>query len=310
MATPYVTPAMIANAPTGVPWSLIPLPGASLQQQSAEQTNMCWRASAEVDRLCNQPLRATLDTEEEVGPDFRLTVNNSNGVARMWASRWPVVQLLGGQVSSAAAFPPAWSPIPANQMRTHTALLGTYGTSAAGTGGAGPSSIDIAPGYVTWYGGRYGYRVQVSYINGWPHAGIIGAGAAAGASSIPVDDVTGFTGASAFAYDSGLSETISVTTVAATNPITVFGQTVHVGPGVINLAAPLANAHAAGVVVSCLPQDVSWATIMLTAAQALEAGIESVAIQAVQGAAMSSGHGIQELQVQAELILSSYHRAI
>lgn len=314
MTSPYITPAIIANAPTGVPWSIIPQQGAGALAAYAEQTNMCWRASAEIDRLCNQPLRATLDTEEETGPDFRLTVENSTGIAHMLASRWPILQIIGGQVSPAAAFPPSWTPIPATMIRPHTQLIGTYGTTSPGPGAGGPAEFDIAPGYVTGWGGRNGCRLQIAYLNGWPHAGLT-ATAAAGAQQLLVDDVSAFVGAAPFIYDGANTEQVTATSVTATTPATTMGVQVPVGPGTVNLAAPLAYTHTVTpgevqILVSSMPADIQWAGIMLCAEQALEAGIEGLVISDVRGDAQSSGGGIKDLRLDAEVILSSYKRNI
>lgn len=313
MPTPYITPEIIANAPTGVPWSIIPYPQATLAAMVAEQTSICWRASAQMDRICNQPLRATLDIEEEVGPDFRLTVDNNTGVGHLQASRWPVLQVLGGQVSPAASFPPSWSPIPASAMRAHTQLIGAYGTSTPGTGADGPSQIDIAPGYVSWWAGRGGFRLQAAYLNGWPHAGITGASTpavSAGSLLLSVDDVTAFTGAAPIIYDGASTEQVSVLSVTSPNAVTVMGTTVPVGPGTLNLAAPLQYNHNAGVVVSALPADAQLAGILLCAGQALEAGLEAIALADIHGNTVSSGGGVHDLQVQAEVILAAYARVL
>lgn len=296
---------MLQRAPTGVPWSIIPFPKATTAEQEAEQLNICWRATNEVDRICNQPLRATLDVEEEVGPEFRLTVRN--GIASMLVSRWPVVSIVGGQCSPATALPPSWTPIPASAIRARPNLIGEYGTSAPGASGAGPAQIHISAGYVNWYNGREGFRVQVGYINGWPHAALT-ANAAAGATSLQVDDVTGYTGASAFVYDDANTEVIQVTSVTATNPVTVMGQTVPAGPGTVTLTTPTQFAHAAGVVVSSLPQDVSLAAIYLAAAQVLEAGATSVQMKNLGGGRVSSSGGISQFRTDAHRILAAYAR--
>lgn len=314
MTSPYITPQMIANAPTGVPWSLIPTPGAAALAQYAEQQNLCWRTSDDIDGICGQPLRATLDTEEETGPDFRLTVENSTGIAHMLASRWPVLQVIGGQVSPAAAFPPSWSTIPAGKIRPHTQIIGSYGTTSPGTGAGGPAEFDIAPGYVSWCAGRNGIRLQVIYLNGWPHAGLTST-AQAGAQQLQVDDVTGFVGAAPRIYDGAQTEQVTVVSVTAPAAVTVLGVTVPVGPGTLNLAAPLAYTHTVTplqtqTLVSALPADVQLAGIYMCAVQALEAGIEGVVISDIRGTEQSSGGGSHDLKIEAELILGRYKRNV
>jgi hypothetical protein len=314
VTSPYITPAIIANAPTGVPWSMIPTPGAAALAAYAEQNNMCWRSTDEMDRICNQQLRATLDVEEETGPDFRITVENSTGIAHMQASRWPILSVIGAQVSPAAAFPPSWSVLPAGKVRPRTQLISAYGSTTPGADATGPSEFAIAPGYVTAWGGRNGTLVQVAYLNGFPHAGLT-ATANAGAQQLAVDDVTAFLGAAPVIYDGANTEQVTVQSVTANAPLTVMGAQVPVGPGTVTLAAPLAYTHTVTpgetqVLVTSMPANLQWAGILLCAEQALEAGIEGLVISDVRGDAQSSGGSLKDLKLEAELILSSYHRAI
>lgn len=309
MAQPYVTPDMIHNAPTGMPWSIIPFPKATTEAQQAEQTNIAWRATNRVDGYCNQPLRSTLNTETLQGPDYRLTVDNS-GVARAIMSRWPVTELLGGQVSPRVTFPRQWSQIPASAMDMESPPMGTYGTTVEGAAGAGDQAVLIAPGYVSWFGGRQGYTVQLAYLNGWPHAGLT-APVQAGATQLLVDDVTAFTGASAFVYDGAATEVVNVTAVTATTPVTLFnGTVVQTGPGALTLAAPVAGNHIAGITVSALPQDAAQATILFAAAQVLDAGVTSVTVQTVSGSKQTSQSDRQSLIEEAEDILKPFRRVI
>lgn len=303
---------MLQRAPTGIPWNMIPFAGATAQEMLAEQTNICWRASNDADRVCNQPLRATFDVEEEVGPDFRVTSHITG--ATLLASRWPILGIVGGQWSPAATFPPAWSPIPGSAMRARTQLIGTYGTSAPGAAGSGPSEIQISPGYLPSYAGRDSWRVQVAYINGWPHAGIT-ANVAANATTVPIDDVTGMAGASVFIYDDANTEVVQVASVAATNPISwpegvTNPTTVQVGPGVATLVAPLQFAHDSGVIFSSLPQDIGWAVINLAAAQVLDAGAQSVQMGSLSGGKATSAGGASGLRQEAHLTLRDYARIV
>lgn len=312
MTSPYVTPSIIANAPTGVPWTIIPEQGASDLAKFAEQTNMCWRTTAEVDRICNQPLRATLDTEEETGPDFRVTID-SQGVAHMLASRWPILSVVGAQVSPAAAFPPAWQVLPPDSVRRGSGVIGAYGTTTPGTGAQGQVELDIAPGWVTWYAGRNGTKLQVAYLNGWPHAGLTG-NVDAGALMLPVDDVTGMAGAAPFLYDGANTEQVTVNAVTALASVTTMGVQVPVGPGWLNLAAPTRYAHTvtstAAVLASSMPADIQLASLCLVAAEAVDAGIEGIVISEVRGVQQSSFSGSAALLARAEKILHSYRRAL
>ena len=298
--TPYVTPQMLIDAPFGISWATIPRPGASEAEQLAEQTNIAERATALVDEYCNQPLRATLDVETVFGPDFRVTCE-PNGTAHATLSRFPIISLLGGRCSPAEAFPAQWRTIDASMMRVDEALMPLAGTdSVAGAAGAGPSGIYIAPGYVDGCYGRRGYMLEVTYINGWPHAGLT-ADASSAATTIDVDDVTGFTGAIAKIYDSGDTETVTVTAISSVN-----GQ--GSGPGTLTLAAPLAYAHAKGVMISTLPGSVQQATMLYAADLALERGSTAIVIPDMPGAEVSST--APNFASEAEILIHAYKRVI
>src|SRR5690348_9491752 len=112
MATSYITPSMLTTAPTGVAWSIIPMPKATTAQQFAEQLNICHRATTMIDGFVNQPLRATIDTEQRSGPgDYRINIEQSTGNVRWILQRWPVTQILAVQVSGNATFPRQWNQV-------------------------------------------------------------------------------------------------------------------------------------------------------------------------------------------------------
>jgi hypothetical protein len=290
-----------------MPWDTVPLPTSTLQQQLAEQANIAWRATGEVDSWCNQPLRATLDLEEEVGPDFRLTVKN--GLASMLVSRWPVINIIGGQVSYAATLPPQWTNIPGDQMRTRTNISSPYGTSAPGADAAGPAQIDVARGYVNWFQGREAYRLQIAYTNGWPHTSLT-AECTADAATISVDDVTGLAGATCFLYDGAETETLQIASVVANNPVTTMGVSVPVGPGIATLVTGPQYPHNPGIVVSAMPQVIFWATILLAAAEMMTEGANSYTIQSVRGASATTEHDQDGLRKMAHQLLKPYRRVI
>lgn len=314
MPSPYITPQLIASAPTGVPWSQIPESGASVLAQYAEQQNMCWRSTSEIDRICNQVLRATLDIEEETGPDYRLTVENSTGIAHLPAAQWPILSIVAGQCQAATAFDDNWYAVPAGKIRPRTTIstFGGVGSTIPGAAANGPSEFAIAPGYVSSFAGRNGVRLQIAYLNGWPHAGLTTT-VAGGTQQLAVDDVTGMLGAAPMIYDGAQTEQVTVTAVTAAASVTVMGVTVPVGPGTLSLAAPLAYTHTVTpgqdqILVTAMPASVQWAGILLCAEQALEAGIEGLVISDIRGEAQSTGGAVKDLKLEAELILSSYHR--
>lgn len=312
LGTPYVTPAMLTSAPTGVSWSLIPLPKATTGQQYEEQLNICWRATSIVDTYCNQVLRATVDTEELSGPGHpRLGIQRDtcNGVAVL--RRWPVTQILAVQTALNRVFPRVWTPIPAGLYAIEHPLINVATDMAAASGPDGGSSILIAPGYITWDHGRNGIRAMMSYTNGWPHTSLT-LDAAAGASTLHVDDVTGWAGTSGFVYDGAATEQVSVLTATAATPLPLpnGAGTAQTGPGTLTLASPLANAHTSATVVSALPANALWATVLAAAAQALESGIDAIAIQNLPGSQTVGGHGVEALQMEYELLLQPFRRIV
>ena len=310
MPTPYVTPSMLTNAPTGIAWSIIPFPKASTQAQFEEQLNICWRATGIVDNYCNQVLRATADTEYYNGPDYRVTIQKT-GNGRIVLQRWPVLQVLAVSVSPNASFPRQFTTLPSGFYDIEHPIIGVYGSTTPSAAGDGGQAILVAPGYINWALGRNGYRIAISYLNGWAHSSLTSP-ATGGVSSLVVDDVTAFTGASAFVYDGANTEVVSVSSVTANAPLTlpISGTMVAAGPGTLTLASPIANSHAAGAVVSALPQDVIWAAVLAATSQALESGIDAITIQNIPGSQTVGGHGIQELTEQYEVILEPYRRTV
>lgn len=306
---PYVTPELLTSAPTGISWSTIP-PGRSVTdaQRLAEQANICARATAQADTYCNQVLRATLDTEIQQGPDYRVTVQNNTGNGRFILQRWPVLQIVSLAVSP-NTFPRSYTTLPANAYDIEHPVVGLYGTNAPSAAGEGGQAVLFASGFMGWGLGRNGYVVKCQYVNGWPHTALTTA-ATAGVSTIAVDDCTGWaitsealgtTGATGTVYDSGNQEVIHVTAATAT-----------AGPGTLTLSAPLQFNHAAGTMVSTLPASVIWGVILFGSAMALTRGATSTTVQAIPGGAGggSGGVGPLELAGEAELLLNPFKRVI
>lgn len=311
LGTPYITPSMLVNAPTGASWEIIPEPGADSLSQLAELTNVCWRATSIVDTYCQQVLRATVDNEQLTGPGAPRVGHQPgtfNGLLVM--RRWPVTQVLAIQTSSNRSFPRAWTTVPPGQYEVEHPLINLYTDAASATGPDGGASIVVAPGYIPPLScGRNSTRLLVSYTNGWPHTSLTTA-ASRGSTVLHVDDVTGFTGASAFAYDGAQTESVSVLSVAAATPLTLPNGvgTAQTGPGTITLASPLANPHAVGVVISSLPANVIWASALASASQALEAGFTSISVQNLGGSLSQGGHGVADLQTAYEWLLEPFAR--
>lgn len=303
--TPYITPQILTNAPTGITWKTIPTSRATPQEQLAEQMNLCVRATSMIDTVCNNVLRATIDTETLYGPNYRLTINNQNGIARAMLSRYPVLQILGGQVSPAVAFPPQWTEIPVTSFAIERPVIGIYGTSAPSASGDGGQSVLIAPGNVSWAWGRSGCQLQVQYVNGWPHTALT-ASASAGDSTLEVNDCTawgpqvpGGQGAAGIIYDGNDQESAEALAASATS-----------GPGTLTLSAPLTFTHGAGTVFSALPTQIMDATILFAMAQALRRGATATVIQSVSGMGEATASGHYELMQIAKELAWPYRRVI
>jgi len=309
--TPYITPAVLRSAPTGIDWSTIPFRGADQRAQQAEQANICLRATGLVEGITNQVLRATLDTEFFTGPDWRVTISNTTGNIRVTVSRWPILQVIGGQVTP-NTFPRTWTTIPADQMDIEKPPIGLYGASQAADVPDGGQAIIIAPQFMWWWPGRNAWRLQVQYINGWPHTSLT-AHAAAGDSTVSVDDTTGWApspndpadqqfGATGIFYD-GLFQEVAMCTASS----------VIAGPGTLTLGSPLTFDHQAGTLLTSMPRTVMNATIDMASSLALARGATSTTVQSVSGGAGTAGGGplgVKELRELAKQAVLSYARVI
>lgn len=305
--TPYVVPGdALTGWPVGVDYDTIPMGSTVTQgQKTAALYNMCESATQQVYEYCNQPLHATLSTEEQSGPDYYLTVQVGSGMGRMVLQRWPVTQILAVNVAASAGFPTQWTPVPAGYWRIERPVQGVYGTNAPSGAGEGGQAVLIAPSYVNWLNGRNGLRVQVQTIHGWPHTSLT-ANAAAGAGTISVDDVTGWgpppstsgalssTGAIGVAYDGASQEALTCTSASTT-----------AGPGNLVLSSPLKYAHNAGVMVSALPANAIWASALFTGADALTRGATTTTVRSLPGHA-GGASGADELRIDAEMKLRPY----
>lgn len=306
---------MLNSAPTGVSWEILPWPQATTTEQYEEQYNICVRATKMVDGYTNQVFRSTIDSEEQQGPNYYITVDNNTGQVRWILTRWPVTQILAAQVSS-NVLPPSWTAVASGNWRIATPMLGTYGSYlSGGSGGSGGQTIYLGAGYGGGQNGRNGFLFACSYMNGWPHAGIVES-ATAGATTLYVDNVTGFAGATAFIYDGASSEEVSISSVVANSNLILpnNGGTAPAGPGTVTLASPLEFNHTGGappgVVISAIPADVIWATILAATTQALESGINAITIQNVSGSQTVGGHGVEQLDQEWKSIVAPYKRVI
>jgi hypothetical protein len=309
--SPYVTPQMLISAPTGISWNTIP-PGSGVTpaMRIAEQANICGRATSEADGYLNQIIRATTDTEIYHGPgDYRTNVQQYTGNCRIVLQRWPVIAINSIKVAPNAVFPRQWNTLPTGYYEPEYPPSGIFGSAQPTGSGDGGQAVIIAPGYVDWCLGRQGYVIQVQYVNGWPHAGLL-ASCVPGATQLIVDDCTGWTipqaetgvtGASAVIYDGGQQEVVQVT-----------GTSVSSGPGTLTLAAGTQFSHDwnAGIIISTIPRDIQWAVILLASAEALARGATSTTVQEIAGRAQNSSSRADSLRHDAHCILSTFKRTV
>jgi hypothetical protein len=303
MATPYITPDILINAPTGISWETIPDFNSNPDAQLAEQTNICWRATHWIDTYCNQPLRATIDTEEFIGPYYRMTIDNQ-GLCRILTSRWPVTQIVSAKSTSSLVAPAQWRDIPIEALYIENELTISGGVSIEAA--AGPSAINITPGYVSWMRGRRGTRVQLTYVNGWSHAGIID-NATVGDTMLTVDDCTGMSsgsdGRGMWIYDGSQTEYVSIVSSTATS-----------GPGQITLSSPLLFSHAGSlikpIVISALPATVQEAAILHAVTQALTRGATATTVQNMPGSMSMYGGAPKTTMDDIKEMLKAFRRVI
>ncbi len=316
--TPYVTPGILTGAPTGISWGSIP-PGKSATpaMRLAEQANICMRATAQADAYCNQTLRATVDTEQNSGPDRWVTIQPSTGNARVMVQRWPVLAIQNILVASNGTFPRQYLQVPAGLYDVERPIIGIAGTTAPAPDGQGGQAILIAPGYVNWKLGRNGYVIRVTYVNGWPHTSLTAA-STAGGSTLAVDDCTGWAmqgGAinvgggvvpvpgttTAVIYDSGQQEVVQIIAASA-----------NAGAGTLTTQAPMQFAHSPGVLVTTLPASLMWAVTLFGTAMALTRGATSTTVHEIPGAGAGTvpSREPSDLIGEAELLLNPYRRTL
>ena len=299
---PYISPATLQSAPTGVDWTSIPVSAdpncPTAPENSAELWHICGRATSRADGYCNQILRATTDVELCHGPDYRVTVGpaaggftltpywglGSSGNARIILSRWPILQVTQVQVCPNNVWPRTWTTLPSGWAEPERPPIDVYGSSAPTGEAAAGQAILVGPGYIDWSLGRNGYAIQVQYTNGWPHASLTSA-VAAGVTSLPVNDCTGwavttysglYTGARGVVKDAGQQETFNVTASSVT-----------AGPGNLTLAAATNYPHPAGTIVTTMSASVEQACILFATAEALTRGATTTTIHDIGGHAQS-----------------------
>jgi len=256
-----------------------------------------------VDSECNQVLRSTMQTETLYGPGYRLTVHN-NGLTRLVLSQWPITAVTNIQVALAAVFPRQWTTVANSAFAIERPTLFLPGSSAPIDSATGGQAVVLGPGYVGRGAGHGGYVTETTYFSGWPHAGIAQA-ASAGDAILHVDDCTGWApatvggqGATGVIHDTGGNQ----------EAVTCLASSVTTGPGILTLASTLQYAHSPGVLVSTLPDQVQWATILFCASLALTRGATATMIQTMGGGAGRTADGAAQMRMDACELLRPFKR--
>lgn len=303
MATPYITPDMLVNAPTGVAWATIPVMNASPEQKAAELLRICRRATAWADSYCNQVLRATINTEELEGPDMRMVVRPND--IRVQLALFPVARIMGVDVASAGTFPRQWNSLDDGQWDLeYTSPGGPVGSNTPGAAGVGPASIVMPRQTVSWMRGRNNARVRVQYVNGWPHAGLSEV-CHEGDVQIRVDDVTGWAGATGTIFDGANTEVIHC------DAVIVEDDQPESGPGYLTLRTPIQYLHNPDVLVSSMPETMQWGCIQSGISQAMTRGSVATTVQNLPGTRQqASQFDAKKLTDVAKEYLAPYRRVI
>jgi hypothetical protein len=259
--------------------------------------------------VCNQVLRATLDTEIFQGPDWRVTISNTTGVGRVMCSRWPILAVIGIGIAPMWMFPRTYTNYDPTMADIEHPPLGLFGARQAADAAEGGQAVVLAPGIISWAMGRRGYQIKLQYVNGWPHTSLT-VPALAGDSTINVDDCTGWPpnvsggsnfGATGVFFD-GMQQEVG----------TCISASVTSGPGTITLANPLAWPHDSGVLFTTMPTTIHNAAIDYAVSLALERGATATIVQSISGGGGDSGGPVtaESLRKWAMAACAPYARVI
>lgn len=277
------------------------------------------RATAAAEAFLNQQVRCTIDVQTENAPyRNRVWVDRATGVVRFMANHFPVLDIVSAETCPAGTFPRVFTPVTAGNWDVDDPPSINTGSAVTGGDGQGGNVILFAPGTLSYMHGKKGFRISVTYLNGWPHAGITAA-MLAHDTTVHVDDVTGWSVATAAEpitcpiYDGANTEVVQVTGVQSV----VNGSTglAAFGPGVLTLATGCNNAHAgptAGVaacLLSTMPATIMQAVIKMAVSEALVRGATATSVQRNQGQTTKSGsHG--DLYLEGCELLLPYRRVV
>jgi hypothetical protein len=298
--SPYITPDLLTTFPLGISWSTIPDQRASEAERYAAQVIMCQTATGMADTRCNQILRSTQQTELLRGPgSYRVNLTRE-GTIRLMLSQRPVTSISQIQIAPAVPLPYQWTSIQQGNWAVGIPPLMTNSSSVAADSGMGGQWILVGPCAAS--SGNRLWAFNTTYQAGWPHAGITQQ-AAPGDGVLYVDDCTGWApvppstqGAVGVIQDNA----------AGQEAVAVLAASAATGPGELSLSAPLQYGHAPGILVSCMPSQIQWATALYAASQALTRGATSTTIQTTRGGSSRNSGGGVTLKMAADELLNPF----
>ena len=292
----YVTIQEFKNAPTGIDTSNI-IPNGTQAQNDAELYNVLMRASAWADKICNQTLSATLNTETK-----EITMNNK-GLIRVHPDNVPIIQLLD-RVQYRVDPNGPWMPVPLTSIQVYNKYFTLYNLN----------SQYIAPGLALQYPNMGYYTpqrlrylqniplmIEYTYTNGYPNTALLAANNA-GDTTLSIQNGIGINpGQTLTIYDSANTEEVVVQAITA-------GSNVG-GSCTVQLASPLLFSHAVAIPISAIPAIVKQAVILLAAYLIKERGSLSITMNE------STLQGVNRYQDAADLdtakdMLSQFRRGV
>lgn len=238
-STPYLTIAEYKQAPTAIDVDDL-VGGGTSAINDQELANVIARASSWIDAHCGQVLASTTDTET-----LRCYIDR-RGFLRVHPRYWPITQVVS---LSYGPLPNSVASVDISTLwiEQESVIFPIQGFSSAF---AGP--IQFSGNYST----TSEQFVTISYVNGYANT-TISASVAASATSLNVNDLTGFAPNIQFSiYDGSNTE---ICTVASS-----FTPTS--GPGSLSVSSPLKYPHLATISVSALPPAIKQAAIYVTSA--------------------------------------------
>lgn len=257
---PYLSSAEYKAAPTGVDVSNL-APGGQAGTEDAVLAEVINDASGWVDDICDQILAATVDIEGR-----RLRVDRA-GRLKIHPKNWPVLEVRDLQFGTSPSSMQPLADLSSVWIEEQAIIVEM--ASLGLTSSAGPLQFGTVPP------GREVY-VRWTYVNGWPNT-LLGADAAAAATSITVADTTGIYPADA--TSGRLATRLTVDTGSIMEQVTVTGTPTG---GVVPVTA-LTYAHSKGVRVHTLPSPVKRATVLLTSALIKTRGEEALIMPQLGG---------------------------